>query len=232
MTRLMYDSLDASAIPVTATMVAGYTYRMGAAIWSESDWARFPNATKVTISTSAGYAADVWDAESGDGSPSDIVTFRETCTNAGMTYCTVYAGKNAWLPEILSLIESNGLSDINIWDSDATGVAHLNSGSVATQYAVSSQSGGDYDLSLVADYWPGVDSVPVTPVNSVEDNEMLIVTCSTAKPAQPAILVIGNSSFGIPSAADAAALEAAGVKVANVSPTLYENIAQGKGTAL
>lgn len=172
--RLVADALYASNIAtgidegwIKPDIVMGYVYRGGGHIWSQTDWnlSQFDNCIKATISTAATYAADVWDAETGDGQPSDIVTFRTTCTNAGMIWCTVYAGKNQWLPEILSIIASEQFSHILIWDSDATGVPHLNNGSTATQYAVDTQLQTGYDLSYAVDapYWYGIDAQPIDP---------------------------------------------------------------------
>lgn len=231
MTRQAVDALYASNIAegidsgaINPQIVLGYVYRDGGAVWSASDWnlSQFDNRLKGTITTNASYAADIWDAETGDGQPSDITTFRATCTNAGMVWCTVYAGKYQWLPEIQDIIASEHLTNINIWDSDATGVPHLNAGSVATQYAVDSQLHAGYDLSLSVNspLWYGIDPVPDPKHFKV--NEMLIVGVNPASTTQQAVLLMPDGKkYPIAGASDLTALVNAGIPYCAVSEAFY-----------
>src|SRR5581483_10825841 len=65
----MYDSVTAWQIPPDAPAVAGYVD--GMYCWSAQDWARFPNALKVTIATSAAHDAMVLDVERWDATPDE-----------------------------------------------------------------------------------------------------------------------------------------------------------------
>lgn len=184
MTRTMYDALDASVIPTSAEVVGGYLHRVGQA-WSAADWNRFPNAKKVTITTIPSEGALCWDAETGDGSPSDLPTFYAASKAQGFTNPWVYCGLNQWYPQLVAIARSHGWSDIIWWVSDATGVAHMVDG-LPTQYKVSSQ-GIPYDLSLIPDSIPGFDTEPAIPVQ--EDNMPFIL----ATQGQPGLFVSGST---------------------------------------
>ena len=157
----MYDSVTARDIPANAQMVAGYVdglYR-----WSQADWDRFPQAVKVRIavlaSTDDGHVLDV---ETGDATPTEYPAWAKRRIAAG-TYPTVYCNRSN-LGAVLDAVDGAGLHGITgIWLADWTDVPHLVAGTSATQYDHPPHSGGHYDLSLVADHWPGVDPPPPLP---------------------------------------------------------------------
>ena len=82
MTRIMYDSDDPSAIPDTAAMVAGYIDG-DSGRWTEADWNRFPNATKVRI-VRRDYTndGDVIDCEEGIVWPPDRAVIGWSCADS------------------------------------------------------------------------------------------------------------------------------------------------------
>lgn len=176
--RLMYDSVDASAIPRTAQLVAGYIdgnlYR-----WTAADWARFPNARKVRIarrtSTNDGHVLDVeygiptvWpltDPVVRQG----IVRWVKMRRAAGIEP-TIYCNQlNDWLP--LQRIFHNALvKPPQWWVARYNNRRDIPTGAIGKQFANPPLSGGHYDLSVVADYWPGVD--PTKPIPEKETDDM------------------------------------------------------------
>lgn len=156
--RTMYDSTSAADIPADAEMVAGYVD--GAYLWSASDWARFPNAVHVQISTRAnGNVAYVLDVERGDATPAEAPGWIERMQAAGIEQPTIYCAASA-VPAIRAVCA--GLL-YWLWVADWTGQPHPVSYAAAVQYANEATSGGHYDLSIVySPPWPGPHVPPVT----------------------------------------------------------------------
>lgn len=159
MTRTFYDSTNPAAIPSNAAGVGGYVD--GAYKWSAGDWARFPNAVHVRIAcfafTDDGHVLDV---ESGCSSPADAPQWVQRRRAAGVDP-TVYMSESAW-GSVRQAFTSRGVAEPHYWVAWYDGRPDLSTvpGAVAKQYAdPAAGSGGDYDVSVVADYWPGVDLV-------------------------------------------------------------------------
>lgn len=165
MTRILYDSVTAANIPVTAQMVAGYVD--GRYAWSAADWARFPAAVHVRIavfaSTNDGHVLDV---ERGDATPAQAVGWVQRRRAAGVdptVYCGLASSGYSWA-DVRAAFQAQGVPEPHYWVAAYPGIgAALYPGSVAHQYA----NPGPYDLSVVADYWPGVD---VSPTGNVVSN--------------------------------------------------------------
>jgi hypothetical protein len=143
----MFDSIDASQIPADAQMVAGYVN--GIYAWSAADWARFPHAVHVTVTVNAGGSADVLDVENGDASPAEAPGWIAAHPNG-----SIYCDSSTW-PAVRAAFGSRPLPPFWIanYNGDASSIP---AGAVAAQY----EDAGPYDLSVVADYWPGVDPAP------------------------------------------------------------------------
>lgn len=142
--RTMYDSTDASAIPSTAEMVAGYVD--GAYKWSDADWARHPNATRVRIATQPETDdGDGCDVERGDLTPAQAPAFILRRQAAGVVQPFVYCAASN-VDVVRSLCE--GLL-YWLWVADWTGEPHPVSYAAAVQYANETTSGGHFDLSIV-----------------------------------------------------------------------------------
>lgn len=159
MTRLMYDGIntDTAAIPTSAQLVAGYIDGLYA--WSAADWARFPTSVHVRIAVFA--ATDdghVLDCEPGNCAPAQAVDWVLMRRRAGADP-TVYCGRNTWWSQIRAAFQARGVPEPHYWVADYS-VDQTNpqipAGAVALQY----RDAGAYDLSAVADYWPGVDPPP------------------------------------------------------------------------
>ena len=161
MTRLMYDSTDASAIPADARMVAGYVdglYR-----WSIADWARFPNAVKAHIAVNpATNDGDVLDIEPGNWDAVASVDWVIQRRADGLEQPTVYCG--SWAPgynwqDVLDAHAARGVPAPLIWYANYATGPTIPDGCIGHQYA----DVGPYDLSVVADFWPGLDVAPPAP---------------------------------------------------------------------
>jgi hypothetical protein len=147
----LYDSVTASAIPVTAEIVAGYTD--GRYAWTPADWALFPHAYHVTISALPGNRAMVGDCEQGDRTPAQLAAdLASGVVQVG--YCS-YA---TW-PSVEAEVKALGLPIqkywVAYWDGDPTiPAAWIARGCVAKQYADPPGSGGQYDKSVTVPPWP------------------------------------------------------------------------------
>ena len=148
----MYDSVTASNIPRNAQMVAGYVD--GRYKWSQSDWALFPNAVHVPIAVFASTNNGVvGDCESGDMSPSGAVSWVRMRRASGVIP-TIYTSESAW-NSVRAAFAQAGEPEPFWWVAAYPGEGvFVPYGAVAHQYT----DAGPYDVSVVGDYWPGVDS--------------------------------------------------------------------------
>lgn len=158
----MYDSVTCTDIPQGVEMVAFYVD--GAYAWSDACLQRFPGARKVGITvTGATLDANVADVENGDLSPAQGAAWLARKKAAGQIG-TLYFSLGNW-PAVHAAALAAGLSDAGewlTWVAKWDGVAALSPGWTAKQYANPTLSGHHYDLSIVSDYWPGVDPAPAT----------------------------------------------------------------------
>ncbi|MEU5261515.1 hypothetical protein [Amycolatopsis sp. NPDC021455] len=166
--RTMYDAVTAANIPRTAAMVAGYIDKIKLEPWTDADWARFPNAVKVRIvkkaSTNAGHVLDV---EPGDATPAQAPGWVRLRRAAGADP-SVYCNASTW-PSVRAAFRSAGVAEPHYWIAKFDGDPTIPAGAVAKQYRGNVAPG--YDISSVADHWPGVDSIQ--PSTSEEGLAML-----------------------------------------------------------
>lgn len=151
MTRTMYDSTNVRGLPVGAELYAGYIdfryANYGAVI------KRFPAAVHVPIATTPlTNAGIVGDVEKGNGSASEWVRWVTRRRTAGVDP-TIYCSKSTW-DQVAAVFAAKGVHPPHWWIADWVGhkVAPPK-GSVAVQW----KSYRNYDVSNVADYWPGID---------------------------------------------------------------------------
>jgi hypothetical protein len=189
MTRTMYDSIHPLAIPLTATMVAGYVD--GAWPWmaaSNLGWVRgrWPAATRVRVavfaSTNDGAVLDV---EAGDATPTQAPGWVTRRRAAGVDP-TVYCNSGLW-PAVRAAFHAANVTEPHYWVAAYPGGgAAVMAGTVAHQYADPTTSGGDFDLSAAADHWPGVDpGGPVTSPDSPADDAILAYLAGANRVTMP-----------------------------------------------
>lgn len=162
MARTMYDSTNPYDIPANAPMVAGYVDGLYA--WSQSGWDRHKGSVQVRICISPGtYYANVIDVENGDATADEAANW-VAWQRSGGRFPSVYFSRSLF-GTVSAAMQRRGLSssDWGVWAADWTGQSHILAGTYATQYADSAMVGHHYDLSEVADYWPGVDATPPPP---------------------------------------------------------------------
>jgi hypothetical protein len=149
--RTMYDSVNPFNIPTTAEMVAGYVD--GRYAWSDAGWARFPYSVKVRIAvfptTNDGHVLDV---ENGDATPQQAPGWVRMRRLAGFNP-SVYCSESIW-SVVRAAFQASGVTEPQYWVAAYPGEGtFVPPGAVAHQY----NDVGLYDLSVVNDYWPGVD---------------------------------------------------------------------------
>jgi hypothetical protein len=159
--RTFYDAISPANIPVTAQGVCGYVD--GRYAWSAAEWARFPHAVKARIavfsSTNDGHVLDV---EPGCSTPASAPGWVVRRRKAGIDP-TVYCSLSAW-PTVKAAFRNAGVTEPHWWVAAYPGNgANLYPGSIAHQW----QNPGPVDISVVADYWPGVDTT-TTPTQGVD----------------------------------------------------------------
>jgi hypothetical protein len=151
----MFDGITPGEVPAGAQLYAAYL---------DGHWPDFaalvaehPGCVGVSIAVSAGYnGGKVLDVEKGDATPTESVDWVLMRRAAGVDP-TVYCSMSAW-PAVIAAFKARGVVAPHYWIADyslGTNPA-LPAGAIALQYA----DKGGYDVSIVADYWPGVDPEP------------------------------------------------------------------------
>ncbi|MEZ0066663.1 hypothetical protein ABIA32_002675 [Streptacidiphilus sp. MAP12-20] len=165
MARTMYDAVTATNVPDSATLIAGYGdgYYQNTAEFR----ARFPHATIVEIAVSSHHdLGQVLDVETGDATPAEAPGWVERRRAAGVDP-TIYCNSSTW-PTVRAAFQAAGVAEPHYWIAQYDDDPTIPTGAVAKQYA----DPGPYDLSSVADYWPGIDpqedDMPYTPMQLVE----------------------------------------------------------------
>lgn len=155
--RTAYDSTNIYDIPTSAQMVGYYVDGIYAVSELEVR-ARFPNATLIGISAVGTNAGIVGDVEPGCMDPTYAVQWVQWRRAAGFDP-TIYCNQlHGWNP-VRVAFQAAGVPPPHYWVANYDGVASIPAGAVAKQYANPTLTGGHYDLSAVADSWPGVDGL-------------------------------------------------------------------------
>lgn len=193
--RTMYDSTNPNAIPTTAQMVAGYV-RPSGFTWPQSAWDRFPNSVHVRITpqvSTTGLGIQVLDVEAGDATPAQAPGWAAKQRALGQDP-TIYCSASAWAT-VQQQFAQQHVGQPHYWiaaypGGGPTSLPALNGiTAVAHQYAGSGTSGGDYDLSVVADYWPGVDGGDM--LDPTNPNDATVI--AGAQSCLPGILNVRNA---------------------------------------
>lgn len=162
MTRQMADSVTSADIPSGFPLV-GY-YVDGLYAWSDADRRRHQASILVGITvTGATLDAQVADVENGDLTAAEGAAWARRKHDAGQ-FPWLYFSYSRF-GEVAAAVHAAGVPDnawaawIALWD----GVNQLLPNNSLKQYANPTLSGGHYDLSIAADYLPGIDPAPVPP---------------------------------------------------------------------
>lgn len=214
MSRTLYDSTTATDIPKSAKMVAGYVdglYKTADALRQ-----RFPKATVVTITVLGTPGAHVCDTEPGNIGVTGAVRWAKAEIKAGRKP-TLYCMASMW-PQVKTAVANAGISgQLAYWIAQYDGKAVIPRGAVAKQHLhgdknnPGSYSGGHYDVSIVADYWPGVDPDPTPPTPPMTDKHRQLVRDVT-KVLNDRRHVLNERDRKAVAALDSAALTALGRK--------------------
>lgn len=194
MARTMYDGVDASRLPADAQLVGGYVDGLYA--WSAADWARFPNSVKVRIAcfrdTDDG---EVLDVERGNATPAESVDWALMRRDAGVdptVYCNQMDPDTGW-PAVRAAFQARGVAEPHYWVAHYDGTETIPPGAIAKQHTNDERAG--WDLSVVADHWPGIDPSPAAASSSastVRSNDMHI----DLKPNTPVVFTNPAAALG------------------------------------
>lgn len=161
MTRTMFDSVTVGAIPPTAQLIGCYVDGRYVNVGQARQ--RFPHATIVTITVLGAAGAHVCDCETGDLTPPHAAQWAAREHQAGR-HPTIYCNASTW-PAVRAEVAKTELkpADVSYWIAQYDNQPHIPAGAVAKQYIDRGPHGENVDISVVADYWPGVDPAPKPP---------------------------------------------------------------------
>lgn len=157
MTRTMYDSTNVQDDPADAQLV-GYYVDGIYAVSEAAVRARFPNAVLVAISAIGTNAGIVGDVEPGCITIPQSVDWVLMRRAAGLDP-TLYVNQTYGWALARQAFFNRGIPQPHWWVANYDDVAVIPAGAVAKQYANPTLTHGHFDLSVVADIWPGVDGL-------------------------------------------------------------------------
>lgn len=185
--RRMYDAAYPPASPPAWEVAAGYLGGDTPHAWTAPEWARQPARWRLPIWTrdnpgnaaqgamegaqAAGRARALGMPPTGCAIGLDYELAVDDAYLIAFDTVVRAAGYRTLLYGSLSTVFGNAAPSAGYWVAHYTGVAHLESGSVATQWADDQRLGTDYDASLVADslvLWDTRPPAPPTP----QENDM------------------------------------------------------------
>lgn len=153
MTRTAYDSVTPANLPAGGAIYPAYAngnYTNQAEVES-----RFPGVPVPGIDVLDAGIGIILDVESGDATPQSAPHWVVERRAAGVNP-TVYCSESIW-QTVINAFNAAGVPQPNYWVAAYPGGgAFVPGGAVAHQY----EDTGPYDISVVLDYWPGVDPVP------------------------------------------------------------------------
>lgn len=94
---------------------------------------------------------------------------------AGLATPAIYCNRSTW-PEVAREFDRQKVAPPLYWIAQYDNRAQMIPGAIAKQYAnPATHGGGHYDLSVVANYWPGVDPKPgaLMALTDKEQDELL-----------------------------------------------------------
>ena len=155
--RVMYDAIYPVNIPdPNPTLVGGYVGGYWPTYSDGTIQRMFPNSIHVPIAVAASYDATVLDVEQGDATPEEVPGWVMRQRARGQEP-TVYMNAFTW-PYVVDICITKQVAEPQWWVAKYDGIATLMPGATVKQYLGDIAPG--YDMSVVADYWPGVDQEP------------------------------------------------------------------------
>lgn len=166
--RRAYDSTTASDLPSDGDLYLAYADGRYANV--DKVKARFPRKPVVRITvTGRTFDAEMADVEAGDLSPASGAVWAKGKLTRG-EFPTLYFPESS-RSAVIAALKANGVdpSHVGMFPAQYNGRAQLNQpGDMGKQYlhgdlatiGRTAYSGGHYDVSVVRDYWPGVDPKP------------------------------------------------------------------------
>jgi len=181
----MYDSIYAAKLPSGGDLYAGYVGGGWPTFADGELAARFPGVPLVSIAVASYFDAMVLDVERGDATPDLAPSWAQRQRARGQTptvYCTTSV-----LPTVRAAFAHAGVAEpfyfLANYTMPAGSVFDLAPGVVAHQYGGDRTAG--WDVSLVADHWPGVDEeddmTPAQAQQLQEVHDMLVLVTQGAK---------------------------------------------------
>lgn len=232
MTRRMADSANISYIDPGTVDLIGY-YIDGKYVPSSAQLAKFAGKIHVPIAvnpkTNAGL---VFDGPPDNATWNEVVDWVVMRRKAGAVV-SVYTDQSDWTKAIAAFNARN-VAQPYWWIAAWNNRAEMISGAIAHQYQTVTNR---YDLSVVADHWPGIDPAstapkppappvtvtPTPPAPAVTDDspedEMIILSAphTDGSTAHDLYLLSGSLLSHITDVASASALQNAGIKTASIS---------------
>jgi hypothetical protein len=164
--RTMYDSTNPADIPADAQLVGFYVDGIYAVAPPR---ARFPNAVLVPISAVGTNAGLVGDVEPGCIWPLEAAVPWVQARRAAGADPSLYVNQKDW-PTLRRIIQGAAIVEPHYWVADWRSYPDptIPQDAVARQFGGSAQTGKHYDISSVADHWPGVDTMGITDAQAIE----------------------------------------------------------------
>lgn len=187
MTRIMYDAITPANIPANAQMVAGYVNGRWPS-YAEAK-ASFPHAVAVSIAVNIHADAQVLDVEKFDATPAESVGWCIRQRSLGRVPTVYMAAGDAWT-QVRQAFQARGVAEPLYWVANWSDGPEIPPGAIAVQYANNEAAG--YDVSLVSDYWPGVDKAQAPLIPSSNSADLL----TTLKKGVPDVFRIQSKQSG------------------------------------
>lgn len=162
MTRIMADTIHGTVSDINVieqhqnvSLVAGYAN--GHYAWTADDWARFPAHSRVTIDVNGSDpSADVLDVEPGDATPNDSAAWVRNKLLQKPTYPPILYVNRSNITAVFNAQLAAGhkvVRDFRLWVATLDGSMSISdmTGVTAIQYASSSMTHTNVDLSIVFD---------------------------------------------------------------------------------
>lgn len=172
----MYDGINPDTVPNGADIYAGYVGGKWPSLAGLKQ--KFPNKLFLSIAVNAQEDAQVLDVERYDATPEEAPGWANRQRIKGNPFPVCYVNQdNNWDAVKAAFIAQHApqpLYWVAKYVSNPTHIPVIPAGAIALQYY--SYSG--YDVSTVAEYWPGVDPVPVNKILTMEDEDMSVTSQS------------------------------------------------------